>query len=538
MNDARVLDELVAASRELFTLPPVALKVLELTGHADVDSFQLKHCIEHDPALTAKVLRVVNSTRFGRSRRFADLGEAVTRLGIMPLKLLVLGFSLPTKRLQGISEKVLGEYWRRSLTKAVAARRLCERVWSLPPDEGFTLGLITDLGMLAFAQALGDKYLQLVDRVQGQGRPLDLAERHALGIDQRQFTLRLIDAWRLPTTWTEAIQANVRTAAGTLPIDSPREFPPLAYVLRQADLLTELWCGERPAALHDLLASAHARLNEADVRELAAELGEQVQSWAEMLQIKLSAAPDYDAILAEAQQRLVPVGVEAARALLNAASRSTDEESAELDHDEQTLAEVDELRDELSRRLGHSIEGDAIFTNSAISREADELAQSQLLLMSPATGRQFLCDRLEAILQRARDERHGVTLIVLQPNAAKDRGFRRNEPATGDASTRAHEFYELLEQSEHLMVPLTERRLALVLGDCDRSQGAEFARGLSHYLGSSRSGAKLLPLAIGAATVSTVPRHFDLERFITAAERCCSASQVAGGSVLKSIEVL
>ena len=52
--------------------------------------------------------------------------------------MLVLGFSLPKELFAGLEAEVLTSYWRQTLTKAVAARELCEQCWHLPGDEAFS----------------------------------------------------------------------------------------------------------------------------------------------------------------------------------------------------------------------------------------------------------------------------------------------------------------------------------------------------------------------------------------------------------------
>ena len=102
------LESLVVRGERLFSLPAVAMKVLELTANPEVDTHALKECIENDPALTGKILRVVNSSLFGLSREVCDLQQALALLGTKPLKLLVLGFSLPGQLFRG---RRLGGAW-------------------------------------------------------------------------------------------------------------------------------------------------------------------------------------------------------------------------------------------------------------------------------------------------------------------------------------------------------------------------------------------------------------------------------------------
>ncbi|MCH8042607.1 MAG: HDOD domain-containing protein, partial [Planctomycetes bacterium] len=90
MTSRDALDPFVERAKSLYSLPAVAMEVLRLTDHPKVDVPALKNCIENDPALTTKLLRVVNSSLFGLSREVNDLNQALALLGIKPLKLLVL----------------------------------------------------------------------------------------------------------------------------------------------------------------------------------------------------------------------------------------------------------------------------------------------------------------------------------------------------------------------------------------------------------------------------------------------------------------
>src|SRR5690606_5979183 len=125
------------------------------------DADRLKQTIEHDPALAGKILRVVNSSLFGLSQQVSDLNQALALLGTKPLKLLVLGFSLPERLQCDVAGDVLTWYWKRTLTRAVAARELAEQA-KIPGDEAFIAGLLEDLGLLVLVQELGQPYVELI----------------------------------------------------------------------------------------------------------------------------------------------------------------------------------------------------------------------------------------------------------------------------------------------------------------------------------------------------------------------------------------
>ncbi len=119
-----LVQQFVERTGQLYSLPEVAAEVLRLTGEPQIDPRELRQCIESDPALAARLLRVVNSSLFGPTRPVTDLNQALTLLGIRPLKMLVLGFSLPKELFTGLEAEVLARYWRQTLIKAVAAREL------------------------------------------------------------------------------------------------------------------------------------------------------------------------------------------------------------------------------------------------------------------------------------------------------------------------------------------------------------------------------------------------------------------------------
>src|SRR4051794_29620611 len=98
--------QLVEQSGQLYSLPAVAADILRLTNEPRVHPRDVRTCLERDPALAARILRVANSSLFGGARQVTDLNQALTLLGIRPLKMLVLGFSLPKQLFAGLEAEV------------------------------------------------------------------------------------------------------------------------------------------------------------------------------------------------------------------------------------------------------------------------------------------------------------------------------------------------------------------------------------------------------------------------------------------------
>src|SRR4051812_4953811 len=129
-----ILDRVVERTRRLYTLPAVAARVLELTPPHQPDLRGTKECIEDDPALAARILRIANSSFFGLSAEVKDLPQALALLGPRTLTMLVLGFNLPHDLTCGVPPGMLQRFWRRTVYRAVAARAFAQRHWQLSGD--------------------------------------------------------------------------------------------------------------------------------------------------------------------------------------------------------------------------------------------------------------------------------------------------------------------------------------------------------------------------------------------------------------------
>ena len=88
MNDGAL--ERIMNSPDLPTLPAVAAQMLELTTRSDVELSEIAKVIEHDPAIATRVLKTVNSSFYGLTRRVASIRQALAYLGMETVKGLVL----------------------------------------------------------------------------------------------------------------------------------------------------------------------------------------------------------------------------------------------------------------------------------------------------------------------------------------------------------------------------------------------------------------------------------------------------------------
>jgi len=143
---------------ELSKLPPfhgAALKLLNVSVDASSAIAQFEEAFKSDAALSAELLLVVNSAAFGVRTRIESIGHAITFLGLERVRALAntVAFSSYVRNVP--RTECVRRMWSHSIATAVSA----EAVGSLygMPD-GYTAGLMHDLGRLSLLRVLGSPY--------------------------------------------------------------------------------------------------------------------------------------------------------------------------------------------------------------------------------------------------------------------------------------------------------------------------------------------------------------------------------------------
>ena len=234
-------EEVVAACKQLPTIPAVALEVLRLSRDEDVNLRDIAEVISRDVALSGRLLKVVNSSFYGLPRKIASVNQAVVVLGLASVKTLALGFSLAGN----ISGSIGGEwgldgFWRRSLMAAVAARTFAEKRIPLLREEAFTTGLLADIGTLAMSEAFHGEYDDLFIRNDRGHNDTVQLERDRFSLDHQTVGRLMAESWQLPELLTIPL-ANHHYPEGVGDVDPM--VVELTRVVFTANLCAEIFCG-------------------------------------------------------------------------------------------------------------------------------------------------------------------------------------------------------------------------------------------------------------------------------------------------------
>ena len=187
------------------SVPKIYSALVAALADPDVDADDIAGIVSQDPAMSAKVLQLVNSSFFGLARTVTDVRHAALMLGFQTVRDLVLTAEVfesdaPVPRAAGFSitdlqhHAVLTANLTRSMfdNKTVAA-------------DAFTAGLLHDVGKLVLAAQLPDVLTAAIGHARAHGVDLYQAEQALMGVTHAELGGYLMGLWGLPYSIVDAV---------------------------------------------------------------------------------------------------------------------------------------------------------------------------------------------------------------------------------------------------------------------------------------------------------------------------------------------
>ncbi len=192
------IEKLICRKIDIPSPPKIVVRILEAVQEDESCFAELAKIISADPALTAKMLKVANSSLYGFSGRVKTIEGALAILGINTLKNIALSFIIVNK-MQGQSDEIFDfEYfWKRAVTAAVAAQ-LVSGMLNGKSDDTFVSGLLQDIGVLVMFYYLPDDYIEVLSAKSATGIPTTLIEKQLIGFNHCELGSALLKKWGLP----------------------------------------------------------------------------------------------------------------------------------------------------------------------------------------------------------------------------------------------------------------------------------------------------------------------------------------------------
>ncbi len=227
-----LLDKLTSL-KHIPTLPHILLQLIK-TCNADSGSLkEISRIIEKDPALSSRILSLVNSAYYSKNNRIRSVDSAVIFLGTNAIKNIAICSSVHEvfKKVKSGAGFNLKHFWWHSLRCAILAKSIAKKQKFHDPEEAFLFGMLHDLGKIILWVNFPEQYADLLEK--RKSRPdLILAGETQLGANHAEIGAWLLNKWNFQHDIANAVLSHHYSLYSML------KATPLAQFIYVANLLS------------------------------------------------------------------------------------------------------------------------------------------------------------------------------------------------------------------------------------------------------------------------------------------------------------
>jgi putative nucleotidyltransferase with HDIG domain len=179
----------------------------ELISSEQSTAKDLAEIIQHDPALTAQILKVVNSAYYNLPRKVDTVSRAIAVIGTNDLYNLATALSA-AKVFSDIPCHMTSpdEFWRHAIATGVLAKKIAKSCNVLGTERLYVAGLLHDIGSLLLYSQQAELASEVLMIANGDEEVLYQAEMDLIGYNHAQVGAALMQEWRMPETLLTAIK--------------------------------------------------------------------------------------------------------------------------------------------------------------------------------------------------------------------------------------------------------------------------------------------------------------------------------------------
>jgi len=195
----RALLQLFERIVDLTTPPESMLSLIKLLGDANSSSAEICEAIKRDPALTTRILRIVNSSHYGLRNRVASIPMAVGLLGLREIRALAQRLHCSqlftaSGTYRNYSRRGL---WRHSVAVARMSQHIAETIDQPDVEEIYLAGLLHDVGWMLLDQSLRRSFCKILDRLTPE-TPIGEVEQDILSFSHTHLGAFVTERWHVP----------------------------------------------------------------------------------------------------------------------------------------------------------------------------------------------------------------------------------------------------------------------------------------------------------------------------------------------------
>ncbi len=217
--------------KELPILPTMFAHISMTLQNPEATKEEIAKAISFDPALSAKILKKVNSSSYGHivSEPVSSVQYALVVLGLDILKELITSCTLFE-----ITDTTMSALWKHSVGVSIASELVAIHAGFEDTEVFKVAGLLHDLGKIVSAVYVPELYKQVLSRVQNKDMSYYEAERALLGFGHERINFWLAEHWRLPGEVREGMAYHHK------PLSAPH-YTQVACIVHIADFLVRVF---------------------------------------------------------------------------------------------------------------------------------------------------------------------------------------------------------------------------------------------------------------------------------------------------------
>ena len=200
-------EEIIKGMHNLVSLPDAVLRANELLDSPKSNVREIGEVINHDPALAARLLKLVNSAFYSFPAQIDSVSRAITLIGTDELRSLLMAATV-TDAFGDIPPEMIDMdvFWHRSVYCGLVAKKLALLNLGGKAESLFLTGLLHDIGRLVLISGLPEQAREIVQRVEESGQKFNEVTTQRLGFGPAELGAALLESWQLPKKLWEPVR--------------------------------------------------------------------------------------------------------------------------------------------------------------------------------------------------------------------------------------------------------------------------------------------------------------------------------------------
>lgn len=214
------------------TLPIMVQQIQKLIASPNSSMTQIGALIARDQAITARVVRLVNSAFYGFTTRISSIPQAIMLLGLNTVKNLVTGVSVVKMFGTAGGTELFDrqKFWLHSFSCAMGARMLAKELGRNDPEDYFLAGLLHDIGVLVLDQFFHEEFNSVLRHASEKQIGYCPAETAVLEITHGHIGEAVAEKWRVQDFLVHTIRNHHEPSSIGLGMESSRDIIEVVHI--------------------------------------------------------------------------------------------------------------------------------------------------------------------------------------------------------------------------------------------------------------------------------------------------------------------